>query len=243
MPEFNPIYVYYNIADIPKVLEPLGRIKGVDKLILNYFPFPYPHRIAHDFLIAHPQYTHYIGAAQDLIVEPWNFEMLKRDILKYDFPVYSGVCNVDHGKYKDKLAITSNLPSLNYYKRVYHWISKNRYPNMILQVPFTGGALYCVRRDINEKCHINKVRNWQTRDERPIWERRGGYANDLAFAHNLDEAKIPINVNTTNVMDHLRYEYESKVGKRNPLVKFIPKDSNEKLCPSMDIEKATQIIG
>jgi len=148
---------------------------------------------------------------------------------KNDFEVCCGVCNVDNGKYKDKLVITSNLPVIGpYHERRYFWISKNRYPNMIIQPPFAGHPMMWIKRSVMEKIGglwvipIDK----KNKEGWPLWEKSGGYASDLALAHSLAKHNIKINCYTGAMMEHDRFYGEMLVGKKLPKVEFLKYNAN-----------------
>jgi len=242
--EINPLLVYWHSVDLPQVTDALKTIP-CDQLHISYFKYPYPHIIAEDFFHAHKEYTHLILVPNDLVCSKEHYEMLLKYNKEFDFEVLCGVCNVDTGKYKDKLNITSNLPVIGpYEERRYFWISKNRYPNMLIKVPFAGFPMMWVRRDVLEKTRINWL-SPQIKGKNPaIWEARGGYSNDLAFCHNLNRLGITIYCHTGCEMLHLRYHGEQQLGKKSPTVKFIRYQGMEKACQTnTDMTKQTPTIG
>lgn len=223
---FKPLIAFFHAVDIPKVLEAVLSIKQ-DKLVVSYFPYPYPHRICQLYFMQHPEYTHLIMVPNDLEVNDTHIEKIRDMVETFDYQVCSGVCNVDTAKFKDYWNITSNLPELRYDLRRYRWISKSRYENMIIQVPFAGFPAMCIRRDVLEKCFINKFLKKDKTDESPIWETRGGYSNDLIFCHNLHDLGINIYANTGIQMNHYRYHGKSQIGIKPPKVSFIKYAENQ----------------
>lgn len=219
--KINPLLVYWHAVDLPQVTDGLKTIP-CDQLHVSYFKYPYPHIIAEDFFKAHKEYTHLILVPNDLICTKEHYDMLLKYIKEFDYEVLCGVCNVDTEKYKDKLNITSELPVIGpYYSRRYYWISKNKYPSMILKVPFAGFPMMWVRRDVLDKTRINWLSPQLKGNNKAIWEQTGGYSNDLAFCHNLKHLGIPIHCYTGCNMLHLRYQGHSQIGKKPPIVKLI----------------------
>lgn len=222
----KPLLTYWHAVDLEEVNQGLKSVP-CDQLHISYFKYPYPHIIAEDFFKAKKEYTHLILIPNDLIFTYSHYVQMLEQISKRDYDVYCGVCNVDTGKYKDYWNITSTLPIIGPYRhRRYYWISKNRYPNMTLKVPFAGFPAMWVKRSVLEKTRINWL-SPQLKGKNPaIWENSGGYSNDLAFAHNLNSLGIPIYCDTSVQMLHLRYHGKSQIGKKPPKVTFIKYNEN-----------------
>ena len=219
----KPLIAYWRPKDIPEVLQALQEIP-CDKIYCNYMPYPYNYTISRDFFLSNPEYTHYVALPNDLIPTKEIFRELIDHIKQQDYPIISGVCNVDTKKYKDKINITANLPMLNYNDRRYYWISKNRYPNRLVKVPWAGFPFMFIRRDIVEKIPFAKV-PFETH-ERPVWEEKGGFGGDLAFAWSCHYYKIPIMVDTSLMMRHLRFHGENLVGKKPPSIEVVLESLN-----------------
>ena len=218
--KINPLWAYWTDRDIYPVTYELTKIP-CDQLHIKYFGYPYPHRIAENFFKAHKEYTHLILHPNDLICTVQNYNKLISTMKEFQYPILSGVCNVDLDKYWDYWNITSNLPDLNYDLRRYNWISKSRYPNMIIEVPFAGFPMMMISREVLEHTNINWLSPQMKGQNKAIWEESGGYSNDLAFAHNLNRLVIPIRCDTSNQILHLRYHGSSMLGKKRPEVKLI----------------------
>ncbi len=232
---FNPLLVYWRPKDIQPVLDGLDTIP-CDKLYMNYFPYPYNYTISRDFFLASPQYTHYIAQPNDLVPTLEIYRKLTRRMeANPDKPVICGVCNWDTGKYKDYINITSNLPELAYQSRVYRKISKNRYPNTFLKVPWAGFPFMFIRRDVVEKIPFAQV-PFETKD-RPVWETKGGFGGDVAFAHSCKFYNIPIWADTSCNMEHLRFYGEMLVGKKPPNIEFKSYDGSLKSCHKENLLK------
>lgn len=224
----KPLLAHWHAVDLEQVTDSLKTIP-CDQLHISYFKYPYPHIIAEDFFHAHKEYTHLILLPNDLVFTKDNYESMLKTIETNDYDVFCGVCNVDIGKYRDKLNITSNLPVIGpYYQRRYFWISKNKYPNIILKVPFAGFPAMWVKRQVLEQTRINWLSPQLKGKNHAIWENQGGYSNDLAFCHNLNQLGIPIYCDTSVNMVHLRYQGVSQIGKKPPKVKFIPYYTKQK---------------
>jgi hypothetical protein len=216
----KPLIAYFHAVDLESVRKAIDGIKQ-DTLYISYFEYPYPHRIAQKYFMEHQEYTHLIMVPNDLEVHDEHINKILEMVEAFDYQVCCGVCNVDTEKYNGYWNVTSNLPDLEYVNRRYKWLSKGRYPNMIIQVPFAGFPAMCIRRDVLEKCKINEFITPNKTNEAPIWETKGGYSNDLIFCHNLNDLHIPIMANTGIIMNHYRYGGINQIGKKPKAIKFI----------------------
>ncbi len=216
--KIKPLLVYWRPKDIQPVLDGIKELP-CDKLFMNYMSYPWNYDIGLAFFKSNKEYTHLICLPNDLVPTRKIYDKLIKNIKDKDYPVISGVCNWDTGKYKDYLNITSNLPGLKYSERFYHKISKNRYPNMIFVVPWAGFPFMFIRRDIIMKVpfppECAKDNNF-----RPIWEEKGGFGGDVCWAHSLDFHKIEQWVDTSCNMKHLRFYGEMLVGVKPPSIEF-----------------------
>jgi len=215
----NPLLVYWRPKDIPEVLDGMKTIP-CDKLFVNYMPYPYNYEITTAFFKANPNYTHLICSPNDLVPTREVYDKLIKHIEEKDYPVISGVTNWDMEKYKDYINITSNLPALNYADRIYYKLSKDRYPNTVLKVPWAGFPFMFIRRDIIFKVPFPPTCVKDTDGQRPIWETKGGFGGDLCWAHNLDYYNIPIYADTGCNMKHLRFFGKMLVGVKPPSIEF-----------------------
>ncbi len=216
--KIKPLLVYWRPKDIQPVLDGLKEIP-CDQLFLNYMSYPWNYDISIAFFKSNKEYTHLICHPNDLVPTRKVYDKLVKNIRDKDYPVISGVCNWDEGKYKDYLNITANLPSLKYSERFYHKISRARYPNMIFKVPWAGFPFMFIRRDIIMKVPFPPD---CAKDDsfRPIWEEKGGFGGDICWAHSLDYHKIEQWVDTSCNMKHLRFQGEMLVGVKPPSIEF-----------------------
>ena len=222
----NPLLCYLQAKDIPEVLDELESIP-CDKLYIKYYEYPYPHRIARDYFLSHPEYTHLIIQPPDLIVKKEHFEKLKQDLIEHPFiEILGGVCNVDLDENKDSWAICFNLPSLEFHNRVYHWVKKQNFDYPIIRVRHCGHVFMFVSRQVVENLTINGEEITGT--NRPGYDgcdwkdNKDGFAADLFFCTNCYKSNIPIYVDTHVDMMHLRFQGELLVGKRESQTVFVP---------------------
>ena len=140
-----------------------------------------------------------------------------------DPDVYGCCINVDTEAHKDSIASTLRLPALEYGARRYKWLKESQRSDAIsrgfnvIDVKFSAG-FHFIKREIKNKIKYTTIPH-QT-DERPIWERKGGYACDLALSHWLDHYKIPIKLDLRHKIKHLRYCGDLLVGKKEENLEF-----------------------
>lgn len=233
MSTFNPLIAFANAYDCKPAIEALDKIP-CDQIRINYFPYPDNYFEVEKFFESHKEYTHLLYLAPDVVLDEMSFDCMVEELKKNDYDVYGPVCNVDTGKYENRLACCTNLPTLEYSSRRYNWLSEALrqhllgYDKKIIQVKFNAG-LHWVKREIKDKIKYTTIP--KETDERPIWETKGGYACDLAFSHWLDHLGIKIMVDMRYKLKHLRYAAPLQVGKKEPNVEFFKyKDNKIELC-------------
>lgn len=248
---FNPLIGYYHAVDLEAVKDGLNEINA-DKLQVSYFPYPFPHRIIEKCFKDNLEYTHLIMIPNDMVYDDKAFQKTKEIVEKFNYPVLTGLVNVDLAENKDKCNVCFKLPELPYVNRRYRWLVESQRLHLLsknqrlINVMFAGYPAICIRRDVLDKVRLNIFPEDKKVDELPIWESRGGFANDLIFCHNLNDANIPIICDLENKMLHFRYEGKSQIGIKKEKVKFIHKgekiDFNEQSITDSEIQKLCQEI-
>ena len=248
---FNPLIGFWHAVDLEQVKDGLNTIP-CDKFQVSYFPYPFPHRIIEKFFKDNSQYSHLIMIPNDLVYNNENFQRTKEIILKHDYPVLTGLCNVDLKEHKSEWNVCQKLPELLYTRRRYRWLADSTRKALmnlglrLLPVKFAGYPAICIRRDVLELVRLNHLNNTIKTKELPIWESRGGFANDLIFCHNVHEKNISIICDLENTMLHFRYGGKSQIGIKPEKVKFIPNgeliDFNVTSEPNSEIQKLCQEI-
>lgn len=218
----NPLIVFANAYDCEEAIQALKKLP-YSQLHINYVSYPDNYTIAEKFFNENREFTHLFYVAPDIVVTNSGFKIMIEYIENNDPPVYGCCCNVDTDKLKDVLACTLKLPDLKYENRRYRWIQESHRQIFldddipIIKVGFNANLCF-VRRDIKEKIKYMAI-PYQT-DERPIHEREGGYACDLAFNHYCEFLHIDRLVDLRVKFNHLRYAGPLQVGKKDPLVIF-----------------------
>ena len=214
----NPLLAFAQPKDILEVLEEQKKITHIDKLIIRYFDYPYPYHLIRRFFLDHAEYTHLIVYANDEVVKKEHIDMLIQDVLKWDFPLVTGVMNVDLDKLKDKMACCFEYPSLRKDQRFFNFIPLNSESGFI-DCGFSGGV-QCIRRDMLEKEKIpygmgEERFNGESRDR--------GFNSDVVFAYFFKWTGVHVWADTRIQILHKRYEGEMLVHKKPPHWEFVPK--------------------
>jgi len=221
----KPLVCFGNAYDCEPVIKAFNKL-SCDKLRLDYVEYPKNFLEAQKFFLEHSEYTHFVYLAPDLVITPNQFNELIKMVEAYDYDVYGPVCNMDEGKYKDKLGCCLKLPDIEFNTRNYRWIQEEARQYFLneglktLSLKFNGLCFCFIKRQILENYTFSTL-PYQT-DEKPIWETRGGYACDLAFCHYCDFENIPILVDLRIKLLHLRYFDKLQVGLKTPKMTFIP---------------------
>jgi len=220
----KPLLCFGNAYDCKAAIDSFNKIP-CDKLRLDYVEYPNNFLEAQKYLLEHKEYTHFIYQAPDLVISVNQFNELVKTVEANNYPVYGPVCNMDNGKYKDKLACCLKLPDIKFNLRNYRWVQEEARQYFlneginILDVKFNGLTFCFIKRSILEKYQFSTLP--YTTHEKAIWENRGGWACDLAFCHYCDFENISILVDLRIKLIHLRYADKSHVGIKKPKITFI----------------------
>jgi hypothetical protein len=103
----EPLIVSPSPRDIPSVIEALGKVNFIDKLLVKYYRPEYrAYELIQDFFLKNEQYTHLIIWPDDLLVSVANVTQLLLDLNQHDYPVIGGICQIDNDWYYDKMIVS-----------------------------------------------------------------------------------------------------------------------------------------
>ena len=202
----NPLLCAPSPRDIREVYDEL-RGTGYDRLYAKYYPEKTAYNLMRDYFLDHQEYTHLVICPDDLIIKKEHIDRLVKDLEEHDFPVLSGVCNVDSAANKDMLNVTYNLPHPTRTVpergvigwRHYHWVHKDTvFPRRVLPFLFSGFACMFIRRDV--------VKRYKFTDD----AKQNGTpslitgAIDVMFSNVCALEKIPQMVDVGVNMEHLK---------------------------------------
>ena len=218
----KPLLVYFKAAIYPDILNELKKIP-CDKLILEYYPYPHPHDIARDFFLEHTEYTHLIIHPQDLLVTREDYDNLIFDLIENDYPVLSGVCNVERPPHRlsGVMNCCIKCPNRNRDNRKYNWIPFASMPNSLglMKVGFMGFAFTFIKRNVIERRLIDGEFIFKGCDGKEIYP-------DLNFCNGCKELDIPIIVDTHVQLVHYANHKPSLIGKQSCKQLFIRYEEN-----------------
>jgi len=211
----KPLLVILSPRDIPWLEEQTNKIDYVDKLWIKYYTEEEADKIATEYFLNHPEYTHIIINADDAKQEYNHIAMLVADYKKYGFPIITGCCCQNKINNRDlhlNLTLNQVISSLNDKPVYLHLSNEMRFLNGIIRVWFQGNATPLIERDIFIKLGgLKPITKWQT---------------DLRFSYMAWKEKIPQFVDLRCYMEHFRYplshgKYRLLVGEKKPYVKLI----------------------
>lgn len=182
----------------------------VDKIIPKYYPEYFAYKIMRNYFLQNPQYTHLVLATDDIVVEPKHVQQLQRDLEAHDYPVLSGLMNVDLDD-KTYVNLTMTLPMKKRTMRKYVWLTRKDIfvKEDIFQVAFSGFPLMAIRRDVLEKVTFDADRVFEG-----LPPDRGA-SLDFVFCWYCAQQDIPVMVDKRIDMLHLRTAGGLEVGKKH----------------------------
>lgn len=166
----------------------------------------------------------------DLVIKPEDVEKLEADILEMDYPIISGICNVDLDINKDKYSICENIPhpvrpllpkegTRRWGWRWYSWYNDETIKReqllqnkKVIQVWHSGFALQAIRRDVVKELEFvtdakaNELTNWECA------------GTDVMFSNSCGLSGIPIYADPSIKMLHLRKSGPVEITLGNPFM-------------------------
>lgn len=178
--------------DIKTFKEHIQRLPA-DKLWLKYYKQLEAYERMRKYFLNH-HYSHLIICPDDLIVQPYDLTRLIHGLIRHDYPVLSGMCNVDDASNTEvNITPLKHIPKEDIVFRQYVWMSaksKRLRKGEIFQVGFAGFGFFAIRRDIVEQI--------------PFRTDETGCCIDTFFCWDCHKAKIPIYVDPKINMLHLK---------------------------------------
>ena len=191
-----------NIHDV----EFFNKLLPCDRLMVRYIPEYQAYKIMRNYFLSHPEYTHMVLATDDIVVIPEHVIQLKKDLQTHDYPVLSGMMNVNQGD-KINVNLSMRIAAKERSFRTYYWINRNDLPvQSIFQVEFSGFPLMAIRRDIVERFEFDADKILMG------GKAENGASLDLVFCWKCKEVGIPIFADQRIDMRHLRKEGKFQIG-------------------------------
>jgi len=186
-----------------------------DNYVVRYLPEYRAYKEMRRYFLEHTEYTHMILATDDIVVRPEHLKKLIKDLEKYDFPVLSGMMNVDQNDTKT-VNLSYRIATKARSFRTYYWIHRKDLPDGIFQVEFSGFPLMAIKREIVERFPFDADRIFEGKAAEM------GASLDLVFCWKCKEANIPIYADTRIDMKHLRASGRMRIHAKPPTMNFIP---------------------
>lgn len=180
---------------IDEVLEPRKHIE-CDQFFAKRYHEGAAYRRIKEYFLEHTEYDGYlIIAPDDLIVTNKHYILLDHDILTGQYPVISGVCNVNRGELRDRYA-ASAYHNPNYYYFGYLGDSDFSEEKPIMNVTWSGFSFTWLRRDIVKKLSFTGMPGGRVENE--------GCSFDTKMSLELFDLKIPQYIDHRARMKHLQ---------------------------------------
>lgn len=206
-----PLIASPSPRDIPQFEAGLDTIE-YDKLLVKYHHPKRAYKIIRDYFLDN-DYTHLVLHPDDLIADVTHFDKLLANC--NDYPVLSGICNVDVDSSPYLLAadITA-LPNPIRDLRRYTFVPKSRNPNRIVKAYWAGFPFMFIQREVVEKIPFEDDTRYNLNDTH-----NQGWAFDVTFCYSCSKLGIPIYVDFSVFMNHLKGAgHEVKTGRTAPKV-------------------------
>jgi hypothetical protein len=181
--DIKPLMCSASPRDIPQVLSQRALIP-CDKYWAKYYQEGDAYKILRDFFLENKEYTHMIIAPDDLVIRPRDYEDLVQDLLKTDYPILAGICNLSWSE-MDRYSPSHKADLTTFFTE------EDLKGEPIRKVEYEGFGCTFLRRDIVEKIEFNGFK-------RTYW------AYDFGLAVECYMKNIPIHVDTRVWMLHLK---------------------------------------
>lgn len=179
-----------------------------DQLHVKYFREWSAYQQIRNFFLKNTKYTHLAICPDDLIIQKQDLEILKQDLEKFDYPVLSGMSNVNMDKPDLMNIMIGMIPAKKAQDRTpFAWEKYKNFKQDLTKVLFSGFPLMIIRRDIVEKFDFDSESKLDGFDPDMVGNL------DIHFCHRCNENNIPIWVDRRARMIHLRNLTDLKVGR------------------------------
>jgi hypothetical protein len=191
----NPLLFMPSPRDIPQVKKQWHMLP-YDKYIVKYEPQHIAYAQGKQYFLNHPQYTHFVVCADDLVILMEDMETLLEDAERFD--VIDALCNIDEtqpGTYAIQplgCKLTGEKPDTSHGAWYMEGGAKPILPKgRYLQVGHSGAACRVIKRETFERLAFTGAR-------------QGLGWFDYQMSKELTTLKIPIMVDTVVKLYHMR---------------------------------------
>ena len=179
-----------------------------DQLHVKYYKEWSAYQRIRNFFLEHKEYTHLAICPDDLVIKKQDLDILKEDLQKFDYPVISGMCNVNMDKPDLMNIMIGSIPAKFAKDRTpFSWEKYKNFKEDLTKVLFSGFPLMIIRRDVVEKIDFDSESKLEGIDPDMVVNL------DIHFCHRCLENNIPIWVDRRARMIHLRNLTDLKVGR------------------------------
>jgi len=194
----QPLIFIPKVRDIVRVKESWDTLP-YDKLIVENVPEMEAYHFARHYFLLHDKYTHFVICPDDLIIDHFAFESLKRKVLEFNLSNLSGIANRQQD-YPDEYA-TQSLTEVDYEFAnggTFSYYNQENIPREIFQAGFTGFCCQWIDRNIMDNITFNGSSDHNN-------------CLDWQFARELYSLGIPLLVDPHSLFKHLSKEQRSEL--------------------------------
>lgn len=186
------------------------QINQIDRLEIKNYLFEDAHQIARNYFLSHPEYSHLLVIAEDVVVTPDHVALILEDYEKTHYPVIGGVINI---AFKNALLAFNKRDmrgvrvrrTLDYQMGTLIDVLSDRFDYPFQKVFFQGKALMLVTREVMEKVSFGPYTYWvhpRMRRKLGTYAPKKGTMFDLKFALECADLDIPVFVDLRLLMFH-----------------------------------------
>lgn len=206
----NPLGVTMGIRDFKPCQYWISQTNCIDRLEIRNYMHDEAHKIARDYFLANPQYSHFLYMCEDGLYTPDHIKLLMTDVEEEDYPIISGWSNVDWASQQGNISFRDMKNLVVRGREVYQHpkitdlvLGKHGFP--IVKVWFMGTTLAMIKREVVEKLSFGA---YSFMDERYVQmmfgvRRRFGSMQDFQLCLECAKLGIPIHVDLRVFCAHM----------------------------------------
>ncbi len=169
-----------------------------DQIIVKHYREWSAYQEIRNYFLEHKEYTHLAICPDDLIITQKDIDILKNDLLEFDYPVLCGISNVNMNETEMIVVIIDSIPTLEKSTRSFNFDHFEDLKEDITQVLHAGFPLQIIKRSIVNMIDFDSDSKLNGGDPDIIGNL------DLIFSHRCKELNIPIHCDRRARMIHLR---------------------------------------
>lgn len=151
----HPLIFIPKVRDIPKVIKSWKGL-NYDKLVVENMPEVEAYHFAKHYFQLNKPYTHLVICPDDMVVDNFSFELLKRQIEEHGYDNLSGIANKSQDE--DDIYCCQSITDVDYQfvnGATFPYYNKTNIPSEVFQAGFGGFCCQWISRDLIENTTFN----------------------------------------------------------------------------------------